>query len=93
MRIYLKTGPRDHHMFVTPGKETGDVSDFLLPDGSPRQFHVRFQGGMADVPAPLGKYLLDKGMAQKTALILPEAIEIETRTRNHRVINGAYHKG
>lgn len=96
MKVYLKTGRRDHLMFITPGTEL-DSSDFLNPDGTARQFTVRFKEGRADVPSNIGQYLIDKGVAQKTPLILPEVAQPlavhDERVRNHRILADDYHDG
>lgn len=96
MKLYLKTGRRNHLMFCTPGLES-DTSDFLLPDGTARQFTVRFVDGVAEVISPLGKWMIDKGLAQKTALIAPDVAvgleALETRRRTHRILTDAYHEG
>lgn len=95
MRIYLHTGADRHLMFVTPGMEAPDVSDFMNADGTPKQFTVRFSSGMATVPSHLGQYLVDKGMVRKTppSIIVrvsrPQMVVPEQRVRNHRVLSGA----
>lgn len=95
MRIYLTTGRRNHLIFATPGLES-DTSDFLLPNGEPIHFTVRFVDGIADVIAPLGKYLIDKGVAQKTALIDPDVavgmMAQDLKLRRHRILTDAYHE-
>lgn len=94
MKVYLRTGRRNHTVHCTPGNES-DTSDFFNPDRSIRQFAVQFIDGVAEVPGPLGKYLIDKGIAQKTALIEADhaaaVIIHEERWRKHRVLDGNYH--
>ena len=95
MRIYLKSGADRHLLFVTPGNEAPDVSDFMNEDKTPKQFTVRFIGGMATVPSHLGQYLVDKGMVQKSppsVVRVPHRAQVivpEQRVRNHRVLSGA----
>lgn len=93
MRIYFPGGPRDHLVLVTPGADC-EASDFHNPDGSLRQFKIRFEAGVAQVPSNLGDYLIDKGVARKTpALILsaPAAQDAvrEERVRRHRILASA----
>lgn len=96
MKVYLKTGRRDHRMFITPGTES-DCSDFKFPDGTNRQFTVRFLSGMATVPSNIGQYLVDKGVAQKSPIIGAEiaarVLLQDERVRNHRIITSEYHNG
>lgn len=72
MNVYLKTGARDHLMFLTPAKKdspdakTLESEDYLMPDGSPRQLTIRFVAGKAKVEKSLGQWMLDKGLCQKT---------------------------
>jgi hypothetical protein len=73
MRVYLKTGPRDHLMMVTPGTDS-DCSDFFHPDGTKIQFSVKFKLGVAEVPSNLGQYMLDKELVQATRIIVLEDI-------------------
>ena len=84
MRIFLKTGPQDHKVFVTPGDKS-DCSDFYLPDVSKRQYTVKFVGGEATVPSNLGQYMLDQGLAQKTRFILPENMIIAAAAMEKRI--------
>ncbi len=89
MRVYLKTGARDHLMLVTPGTHS-DCSDFFYPDGTKIQFSVKFHGGMADVPSNLGRYMLDQELVQETRIItldnLPSAhLQVDERVRRPMV--------
>jgi hypothetical protein len=93
MKLYLKTGARDHLMFVTPGVDD-DCSDWKNVDGSNRQFTVRFEEGRADVPSNLGDYLIAKGVAQSvppalSPIIRPQIVLPEQRLRNHRTLASA----
>lgn len=90
MFIYLKTGQRDHLMFVTPGVDS-DSSDFKNADGSNKNFTVRFVDGRAEVPSNLGQYLLDIEAASDKRTLLspivrPQTVIAETRVRDHRVL-------
>jgi hypothetical protein len=93
MKLYLKSGARDHIMFVTPGADS-DASDFKNADGTNKQFTVRFKEGVADVPSNLGDYLIAKGAAQSVAppvarIIRPQDVMPEERVRNHRILKSA----
>jgi hypothetical protein len=95
MKIYLKTGRRNHLMFITPGTEPDAASEWKNPDGTNKQFTVRFVDGCADVPRGIGIYLVHKKMAQTTRLILPETearlVVQDERVRRHRVLTADYH--
>jgi hypothetical protein len=53
--------------------ENGDWWDQSGDKPRPRQFEVVFRYGQAEVPDPLGKYLIATGQVQKSRLILPNA--------------------
>ena len=75
MRVYWPMGQRNHTVVCTPATdpEGAGVSDFLDPAGKPRQFTVEFVGGVAsNLPDPLGRYLIAKGLANKTPIIAPK---------------------
>lgn len=95
MKVYLKTGRRNHLMFITPGTEPEASSDWKHPDGSNKQFTVRFVDGMADVPRPIGVYLIHKKVAQVSPIILPameaKLIVQDERVRRHRILADDYH--
>lgn len=103
MKIYLKTGKRDHLMFVTPGNEStvetkgeGEKpSEWQNPDGTNKQFTVRFVDGKAEVPRNLGAYLIHKGLAQSSSIIAPSMAKtldvLDERVRNHRLLTADFH--
>lgn len=64
MRIYLdvKDPKPENRMFVTP-RDAPDCSDFLDENGKVKMFTVVFLNGTAQVPDPLGKYMIWKGLA------------------------------
>ena len=53
--------------------ENGDWWDQTGDAPRPKQFQVEFRFGKAEVPDPLGRYLVGAGLAQKTKLIRPSA--------------------
>jgi hypothetical protein len=72
MKVYLPGGSMaSTRVYVQPGKEFPNT-DFLDPQGSPRLFTVEFKRGVAKVESNLGDYLVDKGHAQRTRLIIPQ---------------------
>jgi hypothetical protein len=88
--VYLKSGPLDHTMLITPGSES-DASHFHNPDG-PIQFSIKFVKGKANVPAHIADYLIDKEAVELdppkvSAIIRPQAVVAEDRIRHHRTID------
>lgn len=70
MKVYLPGGSMaSTRVYVQPGKEFPNA-DFLDPQGNPRLLTVEFKRGVARVESNLGDYLVDKGHAQRTRLIL-----------------------
>lgn len=45
------------------------IADWKTPEGNPKQIEVVFQYGAAEVPDALGKYIVSRGIAQKTRLV------------------------
>jgi hypothetical protein len=96
MKIYLKSGrPNDHLVFVTPGTDS-DSADFRHPDGSLKQYTVRFIKGCAEVDSNLGGFLIDNGIARKMPIVLrPDHVFkdnlVDDRKRNHRILGDDYH--
>lgn len=61
-------------MSVAPAADVRDMEipqEWLEADGKPRQFNIEFKHGTAEVEDPIGRYLIDKGYAKKSPLILP----------------------
>nr|WP_199065100.1 hypothetical protein [Chromobacterium sp. ASV5] len=63
------TRDRTTHVICQPGNEH-PVSDFFDKDGKPSVFVVEFKYGRAEVPDNLGRYLIDEGLAQESAILL-----------------------
>jgi hypothetical protein len=78
MRVYRKDHPDQigrHHLMVQPARQSNDKSaDFLDAQGEPKLFNVEFVHGKAEVPDNLGRWMIDHGYAQATALILPATV-------------------
>ncbi len=62
-----------HIVFIQPGNDY-PISDWLDGDRRPRLFQIVFMAGVAEVPDNLGQYMIDKGLAQTTALLLPPCV-------------------
>ena len=70
MKVY-QPGTRGKRLqFVQPGNEF-PVSHFMDEHGKPKFFTVEFIEGAADVDEPLGQYMIDKGIAQRSPILLP----------------------
>lgn len=73
MKVY-QPGTRGKRItFVQPGVHY-PVSDWLDEAGKPRMFAVEFVEGAASVSDHLGQYLIDRGMATRSPIILPDRI-------------------
>lgn len=55
-----------------PGAEC--PADWVDDKNNPVQINVEFQYGRADVPDDLGRYMIKRGFAAKTKLILPAGL-------------------
>jgi hypothetical protein len=87
--VYLKSGPHDHTMLITPGSES-DASHFHTKEG-PIQFKIKFVKGKANVPAHIADYLIDKEAIDlepplAPSIIRPQAVFAEERVRTHRIL-------
>jgi hypothetical protein len=79
MFVYLP-GHKSHSIFVTPaaderGQPLDGVSQFKTPNGEPIQYNVRFVDGRAEVDATLGRWLVERGHARRTRLVLPQDLK------------------
>lgn len=75
MKVFLPDAREraSHNLFVTPANDPDgrNVSDWVRDDGVPIMQTVTFKFGVAKVDPRLGRYLIDKGLAQASPLILP----------------------
>lgn len=69
MKIYQPGTRGKRTTFAQPGREY-PVSHFLDQAGAPIMFSVVFVEGEATVPDELGEYLIDKGIAKSSPIIL-----------------------
>jgi hypothetical protein len=85
VNIYLTTGKRNHLVICQPGREF-PTSDFCGEDGQPLTFSVKFVDGKAsDVPSNVGRYLIDKGVAQRSPIITDLAMAKRLDVHDERV--------
>ena len=74
MKVYSHTMRSRATLFVTPGNDHPENSAWRDENGKARMFIVEFVLGVADVDSQLGHYLIDKGYAQRSKLILPVGV-------------------
>lgn len=67
MKVYLESG-NSHTLMVTPGAQHSDVSDWKDEKGNAIRFDIKFVNGVASVDDKMGKYLIEMGLANRTAL-------------------------
>lgn len=80
MRVYL-TGERQksqpvHRMLVAPAADLRGQEvpvDWVDDENTPVTLTVEFHFGVAEVDTGLGKYLVSRGLAARSKLILPFA--------------------
>lgn len=78
MKIYNHGGNGRGTIFVAPGKDHPETSDWIkvcrdlngVETREAIQFAVKFENGCAVVPDNLGRYMLEKKLARKSPLIL-----------------------
>ncbi len=73
MKVYQPGTRGKRTAFVQPGIHH-PVSDWMDEAGKPRMFAVEFKEGAAEVSDQLGQYMLDRGLAKSSPLILPEGV-------------------
>lgn len=72
MKIYLPGGnTRTQTVYVQPGNEFPN-SNFCDAQGNAILMAVKFEHGLARVPGALGEYMVDKGFAQRSPLVIVE---------------------
>lgn len=74
MRVFQPGGIGRRGVFVSPGKEF-PTTDFVDANGKPHLIRVDFISGEARVPDNLGRYLIDKGIAKSSPIILPPGVQ------------------
>ena len=63
-----------HTIFVQPGKEFPDNTDWNGAGGKAILFPIVFKRGVAEVPDNLGRYMIDKELAAASPIIVAGAI-------------------
>lgn len=81
MRVYHEVRHSCHTLIVCPGQEFPNVSEWRDAQGKPLTLTVEFRGGVARVPDNLGQYLLDKGLAQSSPILLPPSVSADAPRR------------
>ncbi len=80
MKIYSQSMYGNGMIFVTPGKDHPETSEWVRVDRdadgretrTPIQFAVQFKAGMAVVPSSLGRYMIAHKLASASPLVVPE---------------------
>lgn len=70
MLVYQPGTVGRRSLITQPGKKY-PVSHFLDEVGEPKTFVVVFTNGQAEVDDPLGQYLIDRGEAAASPILLP----------------------
>lgn len=77
MKVYLSGGTKapSHMMHVAPAADVkGEVpAEWVNANNEPLNITIDFHFGVAEVPDDLGKYLLSRGLALKSRLIVGTA--------------------
>lgn len=74
MKVYKDVGD-GHALFVQPGTEIKTVSEWLDELGNAILMRIVFNHGYAVVQDNLAAYLIDKGFANRSPLVLPEGVQ------------------
>ncbi|WP_024516836.1 hypothetical protein [Bradyrhizobium sp. Tv2a-2] len=76
MKVYSRGSNPTSTLYICPAADTtGEVpAEWVDDNNSPLQFTIEFRHGAAEVPDPIGKYLIARGYAKKTKLILPTLV-------------------
>lgn len=70
MKVYQPGTKGKRMLFAQPGKEFR-VTHFLDENRNPKMFSITFVEGVADVEDQLGNYLVHKGLATRSPIIVP----------------------
>ncbi len=65
--------PAKHIVHIQPGNDYPEVSEWKSKEGNSIMYSIEFKDGVADVDSKLASYMLEKGYASKSRLILPGA--------------------
>lgn len=70
MKVYYHGRSANHRMYVVPAHDYPHVGAWREQDGRNKQFEVHFIDGVADVEDNLGEYMIEKGIASASRIIL-----------------------
>lgn len=73
MKVYQPGTKGKRTLFAQPGKEFR-ATHFLDENKNPKMFTITFVEGEADVEDQLGNYLVNKGLATRSPIILPAGV-------------------
>lgn len=81
MRVYHPVSRGNPSLFIQPANDpravaAGIDADWLDEQGKARMIAVEFTAGCAEVPDPIGRYLLATGQAKPTRLWTPPAAQL-----------------
>ncbi|MDE2101960.1 MAG: hypothetical protein KGL39_32235 [Patescibacteria group bacterium] len=74
MKVYAHSDRPRTTLFVSPGKDHPENSAWVDKNHQPIMLTVIFNHGVADVEANFGRYLVAKGLASKSPIILPAGV-------------------
>lgn len=71
MKVYKpsKYNNTAHTVFVQPGVDYPETSEWMDAENKPKLFQIFFRNGVAEVEDNLGHYLIDRQIAAPTPLI------------------------
>lgn len=77
MFVYLPHKKANHTVHICPAGDKdfikGEIpSDWVDDENKPRTFIITFVHGKAEIDDKLGKYMIERGLARKSKLILPQ---------------------
>ena len=78
MHVYVPHKQANHTMFVCPAGDKDFFrnqevpSEWVDDDNKPRTFEVEFKKGKAEVDDKIAQYMIQRGLARKTKLMLPQ---------------------
>lgn len=79
MKVYYHGHGLKHRLFVQPGVDYPETSEWMEPTDpkgnvKPKLLEIQFENGVANVSDNLGRYLIEKGHARKSKIILPTEV-------------------
>lgn len=68
MKVYYNGKHRKMRLFVQPGSDHPEVSNWM-ENGKPKMIVIDFKNGVFETDSQLGKYLVDKGLVSKNKVV------------------------